>query len=60
MHQYINAIRGGTEDRMRLRDELRNSIFLLEMLKNRAEDVEVKDNWAISIQSLGSPHGPLV
>jgi hypothetical protein len=57
--QYVNDVRGGSEDRLKLRDELRNTIYLLEILKDRTEDIDLKDTWAASIRSLGSPNGPL-
>ena len=57
--QYLKDVKGGSEERLRLRDELRNAATLLEMLKDRAEDVEYQGTWAPSIQSLGSLDGPL-
>jgi len=38
--QYLKDVKGGLEDRVRMRDEIRSTICLLEMLKDRAEDVE--------------------
>jgi hypothetical protein len=56
---YLKDVKGGAEERLRLRDELRNTVTLLHMLKDRAEDVEYQGTWAPSIQSLGSLDGPL-
>jgi len=59
--QYINTVKGGAAERLRLRDELRSAVALLEMLKDRAEDgdVDVRETWAGSIRALALPHGPL-
>jgi hypothetical protein len=37
---YIKDLRNGSSDRLRLRNELRSTVCLLEMLKDRIEDSE--------------------
>lgn len=37
---YIKEVKGGSSDKTRLRDELRSTVLLLEMLKDRLEDDE--------------------
>ncbi|KAH6973695.1 hypothetical protein BKA56DRAFT_676360 [Ilyonectria sp. MPI-CAGE-AT-0026] len=62
--QYLKDVKNGSTDRMRLRNELRSSVCLLEMLKDRLED-NGDTTYAInslkpsSIQSLASSEGPL-
>jgi len=46
---YLKDVKGGAEERLRLRDELRNTVTLLHMLKDRTEDVEYQGTWAPSI-----------
>lgn len=63
--QYVKDVKNGSADRVRLRDEMRNAVCLLEMLKDRIEDSQdVLDAEAplkpVSIKSLGSPDGPLL
>jgi hypothetical protein len=56
---YLKDIPGGSKDRLILGDEIRNTVCLLEMLKDRVEDAELQETWGQSIASLGAPHGPL-
>lgn len=58
--QYLKDIKGGSEDRTRLRDEIRSTICLLEMLKDRLEDVDIRDTWLDTLRWLDVPKGPLV
>lgn len=58
--QYLKDVQGGSRDRLRLRDEIRSIVCLLEMLKDRVEDPELQETWGKSTVSLGSPNGPLV
>jgi hypothetical protein len=58
--QYLKDVRGGTEDRTRLRDEIRSTICLLEMLKDRIEDPETIDKWFDAVRLLDGPDGPLI
>jgi hypothetical protein len=63
--QYIKEVRQASSDRLRLRDELRSTTCLLEMLKDRLEDsAYAKDSDAetlkpYSIASLEGGDGPL-
>jgi hypothetical protein len=63
--QYIKDVKQGSTDRLRLRDELRSTTCLLEMLKDRIEDSEdaTEDDGATlnpsSIASLAGEYGPL-
>lgn len=62
--QYLKDIKQGSTDRLRLRDELRSTVCLLEMLKDRVEDSEDAIEAAealkpASIRTLASPDGPL-
>jgi hypothetical protein len=57
--QYLKDVQGGSEDRRKLRDEIRSSVCLLEMLRDRLEDAEDGQTWCHSINSLNTPHGPL-
>ncbi|RYP44150.1 hypothetical protein DL768_009359 [Monosporascus sp. mg162] len=62
--QYCKDFKDGSTDRIRLRDELRSATCLLEMLKDRIEDVNDMnaDTSALrpaSIEALKRPDGPL-
>jgi hypothetical protein len=62
--QYLKDVRSGTAERTRLRDELRSTVCLLEMLQDRLEDSDggVDDSSALrpqSIDSLSGSDGPL-
>ena len=60
--QYLKDFKHGSIDRLRLRDELRNTTCLLEMLKDRIEDAEDSSNKALkptSLEALAAPDGPL-
>ena len=57
--KVLQDIRGASRERMRLRDEIRGSICLLEMLKDRIEDEHAREEWSSSLRSLNSPGGPL-
>lgn len=62
--QYLKDVKNGSTDRTRLRDELRSSVCLLEMLKDRLEDNDDTTHAGnslkpSSIQSLASSEGPL-
>ncbi|KAF7554132.1 hypothetical protein G7Z17_g3134 [Cylindrodendrum hubeiense] len=62
--QYLRDVKNGSADRMRLRDELRSSVCLLEMLKDRLEDdadttLSTESLKPSSIQSLINSGGPL-
>ena len=56
---YLKEIRGGSHDRIRLREEIRSTACLLEILNDRAEDAESSERDLSSISSLGTVGGPL-
>jgi hypothetical protein len=58
--QYLKDVKGGSEDRTRLRDEMRSTICLLEMLKDRIEDADTRDTWLDTIRWLHVTNGPLI
>lgn len=62
--QYVKDVKHGSADRMQLRNELRSTTCLLEMLKDRIEDSEDTSDpdqalKPASIQSMAGPDGPL-
>jgi hypothetical protein len=57
--QYLKDHKGGSEDRVRLRDEMRSTICLLEMLKDRVEDSDTGNPWLNAVRWLDVPNGPL-
>ena len=57
--QLLKDIKGGSEDRIRLREEIRSTLCLLQMLQDRVEDAEVIERDLLSIKSLNGPGGPL-
>ncbi|KAJ5421334.1 serine/threonine-protein kinase chk2 (cds1) [Penicillium cf. griseofulvum] len=62
---YLRSIKNGAEDRVKLRDELRNTTYLLEMLRDRIEDAEdvvatLGTEKPMSIKSLSGPDNALV
>ena len=57
--QYLKEVKSGSEDRIRLRDELRGTNCLLEMLQDRMDDAEFLKKDLASIGSLDVPGGPL-
>jgi hypothetical protein len=57
--QYLKDVKQGSSDRLRLRDELRSTTCLAEMLKDRIDDSDEGDLTPTSIASLGGPDGPL-
>ncbi|KAG6986548.1 hypothetical protein G7Y79_00078g100020 [Physcia stellaris] len=57
--QYLKEVKSGSEDRIRLRDELRGTNCLLEMLQDRMDDAEFLKKDLASIGSLDIPGGPL-
>lgn len=62
--QYLKDVKHGSADRSRLRDELRSTVCLLEMLQDRLEDwddMPDSENMLMpqSISSLSGADGPL-
>jgi hypothetical protein len=52
---YINDVKGASEERKRILDELSSTHYLLFLLKDKAEAKE----WGDTIKSLAIPKGPL-
>jgi hypothetical protein len=60
--QYLKDVKGGSGDRLRLREEIRSTVALLEILKDRVEDEDEDtdmDAWRTSVQQLAISDGPL-
>ena len=57
--QFLKDVKSGSEDRIRLRDELRGTQCLLVMLQDRIDDAEFLEKDLASIRSLNIPGGPL-
>ena len=57
--QYLNDVKGATEDRTILLIEIGSTRGILDMLKNLAESEQSGEQWAMTIQSLSVPSGPL-
>ena len=58
--KYLKDVRGGSEDRIRLRDEMRSTVCLLEMLKDRVDDPDTRDIYFNEVGLLNAPNGPLI
>lgn len=65
---YLRGIKDGVSDRVKLRDELRSTTYILEMLRDRIEDAEDDaattrsfgtEKRPLSIKSLAGPDNPL-
>lgn len=57
--KYINGVAGATEDRKRLRNELRSCEFILQQLKDDADDTDEGKRWSETIKALEGPDAPL-
>src|SRR5436190_15842179 len=57
--KYLQHVKDSSGDRRRLRDEIRSSACLLEMLRDRIEDIDSEPAYCGSIASLNALHGPL-
>ena len=62
--RYLKDIKQGSADRLRLRDELRSTVCVLEMLKDRIEDsYHMPDTGEalkpVFVGALGGAHSPL-
>ncbi|KAE8322171.1 hypothetical protein BDV39DRAFT_210018 [Aspergillus sergii] len=63
--EYLRGIKHGADDRVKLRDELRSTVYLLEVLRDRIEDAEdamvaLGTHKPLSIQSFVGPDNPLI
>ena len=56
---YIGKVKDASEDRKRLRQEVRACRDILRTLKEDFEDAENGDTWIDTIQTLERPDGPL-
>ena len=57
--QFLKEIKSGSEDRIRLREEIRVTSCLLEVLHDRVDDANALGQDLSSIKSLNVPGGPL-
>ena len=57
--QYLKEIKSGSDDRVRLREEIRSTMCLIEMLQDRVDDADSLSKDLASIRSLEFPGGPL-
>ena len=57
--QFLKEIKSGSEDRIRLREEIRATSCLLEILRDRVDDAEALGQDLSSIKSLNVPGGPV-
>jgi hypothetical protein len=67
--QYVKDVKTGSSDRTRLRDELRSTVLVLEMLRDRLEDSAAAADAtggqtllmrSAVMESFAAPHGPLL
>jgi hypothetical protein len=57
--EYINGVRGATKERKRLRDGVRACEFILQQLKDDADDTEEGNAWSETIKALEGADAPL-
>jgi hypothetical protein len=57
--QCINDVKDASEERLRIRDEISSTSFLLYMLKDRIQQAHLGELWLSTVQSLDVPKGPL-
>jgi hypothetical protein len=57
--KYLKDVKESSGDRRRVCDEIRSSVCLLEMLKDRVEDAEDGPTWFRSVAPLNTLRGPL-
>jgi hypothetical protein len=57
--QYLNDVKGASEDRYRLLNEVASISGLLYFLKDRATQSQYGDSWSMTLASLNTPQGPL-
>jgi hypothetical protein len=57
--EYINGVRGATKERKRLRDGVRACEFILQQLKDDADDTEEGKAWSETIKALEGADAPL-
>jgi hypothetical protein len=57
--EYLNDVKGASEDRYRLLNEVTSISGLLYFLKDRATQSQYGDSWSMTLASLNTPQGPL-
>jgi hypothetical protein len=57
--EYISGARGAMKERKRLRDEVRACEFILQQLKDDADDAEEGKAWSETIKALEGTEAPL-
>lgn len=57
--QYLNSVRGASEDRQKILLEISSVSGLLYRLGDLAEQIEGGDSWYKTLKSLAVPQGPL-
>jgi hypothetical protein len=57
--EYVGKVKYASEDRKRLRNEIRACKRILQEIKDDADDSQGGDGWADTIKTLERPDGPL-
>ena len=57
--QLLKSIKSASDDRIKLREEIRGTLCLLEMLQDRVDDAELVEKDLASIRSLNFSGGPI-
>lgn len=57
--QYLNGVRGASEERGRVLSELASVNSILFILQEQADQAKQNDEWSSTLQSLNVPEGPL-
>ena len=57
--QLLKGIKSGSDERIKLREEIRSTVCLLQMLQDRVDDAEMVEKDLASIASLNFPGGPI-
>ena len=57
--QYLNSVKGASEDRRRILSELASVNGILFILQDQADQAKQGDQWSSTLQSLNVPEGPL-
>ena len=57
--QLLKGIKSGSDERIKLREEIRSTVCLLQMLQDRVDDAEMVEKDLASIGSLNFPGGPI-
>ena len=57
--QYLNSVKGASEDRRRILSELASVTGILYILQDQADQAKQDHQWSSTLQSLNLPEGPL-